>query len=75
MIKYIFSCKNAHKHFIDINLKVKTCGEKSISFQLPSWRPGRYELADFAKTYKNGMLLMKIEMKYHLEKLLKTFGK
>ena len=49
MIKYLFSYKNAHKHFIDIDLKVKTRGEKSISFQLPAWRPGRYELADFAK--------------------------
>ena len=52
MIKYLFSYKNAHKHFIDIDLKVKTRGEKSISFQLPAWRPGRYELADFAKTSK-----------------------
>ena len=49
MIKYLFSYKNAHKHFIDIDLKVKTRGEKLISFQLPAWRPGRYELADFAK--------------------------
>lgn len=49
MIRYLFSYKNAHKHFIDIDLKVKTRGEKSISFQLPAWRPGRYELADFAK--------------------------
>ena len=49
MIKYLFSYKNAHKHFIDIDLKVKTRGEKSLIFQLPSWRPGRYELADFAK--------------------------
>ena len=49
MIKYLFSYKNAHKHFIDIDLKVKTRGEKSILFQLPAWRPGRYELADFAK--------------------------
>ena len=49
MIKYLFSYKNAHKHFIDIDLKVKTKGEESLSFQLPAWRPGRYELADFAK--------------------------
>ena len=49
MIKYLFSYKNAHKHFIDIDLKVTTRGEKSLSFQLPAWRPGRYELADFAK--------------------------
>ena len=53
MIKYLFSYKNAHKHFIDIDLKVKTRGEKSLSFQLPAWRPGRYELADFAKNIQN----------------------
>ena len=49
MIKYQFSYKKPHNHFIDISLKVKTKGEKSILFQLPAWRPGRYELADFAK--------------------------
>ena len=65
MIKYLFSYKNAHNHFIDIDLKVKTNGEKALLFQLPAWRPGRYELADCAKISKNGMLLMKMEMKYH----------
>ena len=32
MIKYLFSYKNAHKHFIDIDLKVKTRGENQFHF-------------------------------------------
>lgn len=49
MIHYLFSYTKAHNHFINIDLKVKTNGENLLTFQLPSWRPGRYELADFAK--------------------------
>ena len=49
MMHYLFSYTKAHNHFIDIDLKVKTNGANLLTFQLPSWRPGRYELADFAK--------------------------
>ena len=49
MIHYLFSYTKAHNHFINIDLKVNTNGEDLLTFQLPSWRPGRYELADFAK--------------------------
>ena len=49
MIHYLFSSNKSYNHFIDIDLKVQTNGEKSLLFQLPAWRPGRYELADFAK--------------------------
>ena len=49
MIHYLFSYKKAYKHLIDIDLTVPTNGDKILSFQLPAWRPGRYELGDFAK--------------------------
>lgn len=49
MIHYLFSYKKAYKHLIDINLNVTTNGQKNLRFQLPAWRPGRYELADFSK--------------------------
>ena len=48
MIKYLFSYKNAHNHFIDIDLKVKTNGEKHFYFNFPLGDLVD-ELADFAK--------------------------
>ena len=49
MIKYNISYKNPHRHFIDFKLTTSTNGKEKIQFQLPAWRPGRYELADFAQ--------------------------
>ena len=53
MIHYRFSYQNPHKHFIDIDLTVDTNNESTLLFQLPSWRPGRYELANFSKNIKS----------------------
>ncbi len=49
MIHYLFSYKKAYNHLINIDLTVPTNGDKELCFQLPAWRPGRYELGDFAK--------------------------
>ena len=49
MIKYNISYKYPHRHFIDFKLSAPTNGVDKIQFQLPAWRPGRYELADFAQ--------------------------
>ena len=48
-MKYTFSYTNPSTHYIDIEASITTKGEDSIEFQLPAWRPGRYELGDFAK--------------------------
>lgn len=49
MIKYKISYKFPHRHFIDFELSTKTNNQKKVVFQLPAWRPGRYELANFAQ--------------------------
>jgi predicted metalloprotease with PDZ domain len=36
-------------HFVGLQAKINTQGEKLIQLQLPAWRPGRYELGNFAK--------------------------
>tara|TARA_B100001109_G_C18863075_1_gene475147 strand:- start:338 stop:2050 length:1713 start_codon:yes stop_codon:yes gene_type:complete len=46
---YTISYQRASTHFIDIELAVETKGNHQIQFQLPAWRPGRYELGNFAK--------------------------
>ena len=49
MINYTISYSHPHRHFVDFQLSAKTFGKETMQFQLPAWRPGRYELADFAQ--------------------------
>ena len=51
-MKYIFSYSDPHKHLIDIEFIADTNKENGITIQLPAWRPGRYELGNFAKNVK-----------------------
>jgi predicted metalloprotease with PDZ domain len=48
-MKYSISYQQAHKHFIDIELNIDNIEQNFIYLQLPSWRPGRYELTNFSR--------------------------
>lgn len=52
MIKYSFYQKNPASHYIYIDLFIDAVNSHSIQLQLPAWRPGRYELGNFAKNVK-----------------------
>ena len=49
MAHYLFSYKHPHRHFLDIDMTVIVSGETQLYFQLPCWRPGRYELGNFSR--------------------------
>ena len=49
MIYYTISYNNPHRHFVDFELSTNTKEVDNMQFQLPAWRPGRYELANFAQ--------------------------
>ena len=49
MINYSISYSNPHRHYVEFQLTTLTNGADKVQFQLPSWRPGRYELANFAQ--------------------------
>ncbi len=49
MIQYTFSYSKPHQHFIDIEMRVEKHDASELILQLPAWRPGRYELGNFAK--------------------------
>ena len=49
MINYSISYNNPHRHYVYFELTTPTNGEERMQFQLAAWRPGRYELADFAQ--------------------------
>ncbi|MAY83777.1 MAG: hypothetical protein CMP59_06540 [Flavobacteriales bacterium] len=48
-MKYTFSYSNPNSHYINIQFELELNGETSVDLQLPAWRPGRYELGNFAK--------------------------
>lgn len=48
-MKYIVSYTKPHNHYIDIEFVADRINSDEVSIQLPSWRPGRYELGNFAK--------------------------
>lgn len=63
-MKYSISYRNPLTHLIEISLEMHIIEEENILLRLPSWRPGRYEIVNFAqniismKAYnENGSLL------------------
>ena len=52
-MNYIFSHTQPHHHFIKIDVEIDTLGADKLTLQLPSWRPGRYELGNFAKNVRD----------------------
>jgi predicted metalloprotease with PDZ domain len=48
-MKYIVSTPAPHSHYIDIEFVVDNVSGDTLDVQLPAWRPGRYQLANFAK--------------------------
>jgi predicted metalloprotease with PDZ domain len=51
MIQYTFSIQNTAQQYIAINTQFDSNQSTEI-IQLASWRPGRYELGNFAKNIK-----------------------
>jgi len=49
MIRYSLATAHPHRHFIQFTAEFETHGRARLTLQLPSWRPGRYELGNFAK--------------------------
>ena len=52
MIKYKLFLKNPASHYIYVDLVIDNIKSDSLQLQLPAWRPGRYELGNFAKNIK-----------------------
>jgi len=51
-MKYTFSADAPHQQFISITLELAS-PKDTLELQLPAWRPGRYELGNFAKNIKS----------------------
>jgi predicted metalloprotease with PDZ domain len=65
MLHYKISCQDRAARYLNISLKLDfSSSQDIIQFQLPAWRPGRYELGNFAQNIRtwqafdqNGRLL------------------
>jgi predicted metalloprotease with PDZ domain len=52
MIRYSLYQKNPAAHYIYVDMFVDNLTGSKLRLQLPAWRPGRYELGNFAKNIK-----------------------
>jgi len=52
MTKFTFNAKNHSQQYIKIIAEITTNASETI-VQLPAWRPGRYELGNFAKNIRD----------------------
>lgn len=52
MLHYTLFVKNPASHYLYIDLVISGINSKTLNLQLPAWRPGRYELGNFAKNIK-----------------------
>ncbi|MDA9169410.1 hypothetical protein N9O14_02465, partial [Crocinitomicaceae bacterium] len=52
MTKFTFGIENPHQQYVHISAVFDTSTVQTV-LQLPSWRPGRYELGNFAKNINN----------------------
>lgn len=49
---YHISIADVEQHFIQLKYTISHLHQDSIELQLPAWRPGRYELQNFAKNVR-----------------------
>ena len=53
MIHYRISCLNPASQFVQFELRITAQNEGEIHLQLPAWRAGRYQLANYAQNLRN----------------------
>ncbi len=60
-MKYTFSIPNPSSQLLHIRLEIDCEKGENIHLQLPSWRPGRYEIANYAQYLKNILITGPVE--------------
>jgi len=48
-MKYKISAPDPVSHYLEIEMHIEHISSKDLTVRLPSWRPGRYELGNFAR--------------------------
>lgn len=60
-MKYLIYRKKIPSQFINLELTLECKKGESVQLQLPSWRPGRYELANYAQKLRSMKVFAKDE--------------
>ncbi|MES2132633.1 MAG: PDZ domain-containing protein [Bacteroidota bacterium] len=71
MIRYKLSLKHPQSHYIDVELYIDAITTPTVELQLPAWRPGRYELGNFAKNIKKVEVFSEHDGALHYSKINK----
>jgi predicted metalloprotease with PDZ domain len=51
-IHFILSASQPVTHFAEIEMHIRDINSEELTVELPSWRPGRYELGNFARNIR-----------------------
>ncbi|MDA1269541.1 MAG: M61 family peptidase, partial [Bacteroidetes bacterium] len=52
MIQYKISCPNPASQFLQIELYFPCQAQEKIQLQLPAWRAGRYQIANYSQNLR-----------------------
>ena len=68
-MKYKIYSKNRRSHWIDIECIIENIDSDELIVSLPAWRPGRYELQNFAKNIQSFHVFEQNNEKIPFEKI------
>ena len=71
MIHYSISCPNPASQFLHITLNFSCEAKKQVVLQLPAWRAGRYQLANYAQNLRGLAAKNQQNQALQLEKITK----
>ena len=72
-IHFKLSSSNRVSHFAEIEMIIDAVESEEIILELPSWRPGRYELGNFAKNIRKFQAYNKQKEKLAFKKIIERF--
>ncbi|REG82819.1 M61 family metallopeptidase [Algoriphagus antarcticus] len=71
MIKYLIESTNSFSQFIEITLSIPVRHLSQVRLQLPAWRAGRYQLANYVQNIRNLNILTPAGKQISASKLTK----
>src|SRR5690242_2363554 len=74
-MNYRISFTNPASRYITVEAITENNPKENLHFQLPAWRPGRYELGNFAKNVRNFRVSGDDERELKIEKITKDCWK
>lgn len=71
MIHYRISCLNPASQFVQFELRIPSKSAQQIHLQLPAWRAGRYQLANYAQNIRSFKIINSSGQNFPFQKVSK----